>query len=236
MATRIGRIFVFLNLTLSLFCAGLALGIYTNRINWSGPLKSAPGAATQSLFAQAKADWEAQDKLATAAANTWSRDQGELVHLENLRPANQQWYAEQLAALENGPKTGVLDYDNNLLKMDKTDPRNTWRPALAPSDLKGRTPLIGEIRQVNTQIDQEIARTQGYLKEEARLTAEIKDEKDRIAEEQLARNESQREVKYLKPLVYNRRVEAQFLVERKAALEARLNELRGAAGVASGRP
>jgi hypothetical protein len=236
MATKIGRIFVLLNLTLSLFCAGLAFGIYTNRVNWSGPLKSAPGAATQSLFAEAKAGLERETNSAVLAAGTWDKDRQELIKLENLRPVNKRWYADQLALLENGPRATALEYADNLLKMDKTDPKNEWRPALSPSDLKGRTPLVGEIRQVMTQIDQEIARTQGYLKEEERLTADIKDEKERIAEEQLARIQSEAEVKYLKPLVYNREVDVQFLVERKASLEARLSELRGGSGVAARRP
>jgi CHASE3 domain sensor protein len=46
-----------------------------------------------------------------------------------------------------------------------------------------------------------------------------------LAAQELANQKSLAEQEYLRPLLYNRQVEAQILVKRRKALEARLKEL-----------
>src|SRR5438270_8812501 len=107
MTTLLGKILVVINLVLSLVLAGLAVGVYTNRINWSGPLKPVPGQAAAGELAKHKDDFEHWLPLASGARQDWEKETVALVAVEEQRPVDQKWYAEQLAILVGKDEHGA---------------------------------------------------------------------------------------------------------------------------------
>ena len=98
--TRLGKLLVLLNAGLSLGLAGLAFGIYTNRIDWPGTAPAAGGEKTVGEFAQKKAEVEDAQKAAGVALTRLEEARAQLVHLEDRRPKDQEIYVKQLQALE----------------------------------------------------------------------------------------------------------------------------------------
>src|ERR1700730_2373839 len=99
--TSLGKLLVLLNVGLSLVLAGLAFGIYTNRIDWPGTAPAAAsGEKTVSEVAQKKANVEDAQKASALALTRWEEAGTRLVHLEDRRPKDQQLYAKRLEILE----------------------------------------------------------------------------------------------------------------------------------------
>lgn len=249
-ATRLGKIFVFVNLTFSLLFAGLALGIATNRIDWSGTGKAVPGEVAQGELAKRKAELRRRSELAGAATEVWQKERAELLKTEKQRVDDQQWYEAQLDILRGKDKKGnevkapitALVYDANGLKIDE----KTGRPVLQPvadKPLESNEAMQRTLADTKHAIDEELDKIAKLEKQEAELTLEINGEKDKmkglrdlIAEEERVKQNAAAETETVKPVRVNREVEASLLKKRRLALEARIRELESFAGAATPKP
>src|SRR5438445_12658796 len=105
--TFIGKLFVFLNLVMSIVFAGFAVGIYTNRIDWPGRT----GGDTPAGVFQRKQDEAKQLKEGVERAQArWERVHNNLLALEDERPNQRrsrafakQFYAAELKKARDGP-------------------------------------------------------------------------------------------------------------------------------------
>src|SRR5262249_39388154 len=160
----------------------------------------------------------------------------ELRSAEIRRLANQQEYADKLAALENGQKTnktpvpdpvkrvvfvkGELQMENGLPKLevvqDKTG--NAMKPYQA--QLKEQAGLNAALLKEQEEIRKLAA-------EAASLTDRVQELFREIERAAQVRQGSGEERRYLEQILYNVQVEAALLEERQKELEARLNELKG---------
>jgi hypothetical protein len=231
-----GKILVFLNLTLSLLLAGLALGISTNRIDWPGTGRTVPGELAKGELGKKKVELQHWTGLATQANSTWQVASVGLLKVEDERRANQKWYEDQLDVLAGRDKSGkpvagaigTLVYNKGQLQLDQQG-----RPALQAAPLKSRDAFIAELDKLKMDIAAEMTAIADLENQEAQLTLKINGEKgkqkglrDLLGEEQLARQNSLAEAEFLKPLRINRQVEAEVLSERRQSLEARIAELK----------
>jgi hypothetical protein len=113
-------------------------------------------------------------------------------------------------------------------------------PAMRPATDKGLTSLralseeyetkqnaIRAVRvEIEKLIEQEKALTEELVgKDLGKDRGTVKGLRADLAAQELANQKSLAEQEYLRPLLYNRQVEAQILVKRRKALEARLKEL-----------
>jgi len=161
MATLLGKIAVVTNLALSLVLAGLALGIYTNRVDWSGPLKPVAGEAAQGEVDKRKAEFQHWLPLAANGRDDWGKDTRNLLAVERQRPENQKWYTDHLDILEgkrsNGaPVTGPITeigYDaKGQLLLD-----NAGRPQLrVVNNLRSRQTYLRDLASRHKAIDNAI--------------------------------------------------------------------------------
>src|SRR5262245_48144868 len=98
--TRLGKLFVFATLVLSLLCAGAALGLYTNRINWAG--KEGGGEAAKGELAKRR---DVIAELTPSVERSRARffdARANLFVAEKERPELQSWYANRLNELKTG--------------------------------------------------------------------------------------------------------------------------------------
>ena len=90
-----------------------------------------------------------------------------------------------------------------------------------------------ELAATKDLVQKEMDKVAGLMKEEGRLTLEMNGEagktkglRDLLAEEVAAEKNLQEELEYLRPLRYNRQVEAALLLHRQLSLKKRLDELK----------
>ena len=174
MVTLLGKVLVVINLVLSLVLAGLAFGIYTNRIDWSGPLKPVTGEAAQGELAKRKDEFQHWQPIAQTARADWQQQTLALVALENQRPADQKWYTDHLDILEGkhrngapapGPITELVYNKSGQLEVD-----NTGHPRLGPVSLKSRQTYLRDLASTRQAIDRQIVAIADLQKEQEELT------------------------------------------------------------------
>jgi hypothetical protein len=233
--TKLGKYLVFINLVLSLCFLGVAAGVASNRIDWPGTAKGETKAGI-ALKADEIKSWQQE---ANSAYTRYSAALPELLKVEEERPAKRKWYADQLSILETGKDTdgkavntvNELVYQKGQLQIDP----KTGLPMLKQiQNLQPKPKMIDDLAAVQAQIQDEMKKVAGYMKEEERLTKEINGDpkektkglRDLLAEEVSAEKNLQGELEYLRPLRYNRQVEAALLLKRQLALKARLEELK----------
>jgi hypothetical protein len=221
-----GPIFLCINLALALVFAFWGLGLYRSRIDFAG--KDGP-------FEQNKKEIARLQASVKNAEETWQKSLPPLVQLELLRPELQRWYADHLKNLREGTKVvSAVREDKGKPVIDaKGFPLLT---AVAGADgkpipgLKSIRLLHNDYMQVTAAIKQEMDQIEAKLREEQQLNEEIgngqKGLRAVLAAEQLKERNSLEEQEDLKPLLYNRQVEAQLLAQRKKSLESRLQELQ----------
>jgi len=225
----------------------LGIGVTTNRVDWPGTMKTGPAGEVKAGIVQKTEDIKNLQQAASQALTRWIPTLPELVKLEQDQPAKQKWYAEQLSILQTGkdpsgkPYMGpirTLTYKNGQLQLD-----NNGLPVLEPMpaipDLKPIPEMNRMLADNQELVKKEMAKVAEYMKEEGRLTleingkpGEIKGLRDLLAEEVAVEKNIQEELEYLRPLRYNRQVEAALLLNRQLSLKKRLEELRNI-GVAS---
>jgi hypothetical protein len=228
--TLLGKILVFVNLVLSLGMAAIALGIYTNHIDWPAILetKDPQEVARTAEVTRAQQAVELAARRLDAARAT-------LAELEQRRPANQKWYDEHLALLESGkgPLSNLVYDKNGKLQVDP----KTELPVLAQAPgLRSRKDFLegpGGIAETEKLIQDQMKKINDDVKIEEELTKEINGDKgkekglrDLLREEQQAAQNARGELEYLRPLRYNRNAELGLLLKRQQALKARRQELQ----------
>jgi len=237
--TSLGKLLVLLNVGLSLGLAGLAFGVYTNRVDWPGTAPAAGSEKTVGLFAQKKAEVEDAQKAAGDVALTRLEEAGaQLVHLEERRPKDQALYAKQIEILEGkdgqgtiqalatrtaGAGRAVLDEDG-LPILDAKAPARPLQSVRAFQE---------ELASTESKIANKIDTVTSLVKQQQDLTQEIngvagrqKGLRDLLAEEIQAREKAHEELESVRPLRYNRQVESELLQKRQQSLKARLQELK----------
>ncbi|MGE3805380.1 MAG: hypothetical protein AB7K24_11965 [Gemmataceae bacterium] len=242
--TRLGKALVYLNLILSLGLATMALGIYTNRIDWAG---KATAGEREGEHARLRAEIQSQYEIYAMARRAYDDEAVALFQIEELRPKERQWHNEQLSLLETGINLAgqpvpddlavkIFNYDEK--GRLRTDP--TGRPMMmAHPDkrLKPRAKLVAVLREEEQKIEELIKQIDKLVAEEIRLTfylegkpGEQKGLYGLLAELDFARKQSLAEADFVKPLRVTRALEAQSLMARRLQLLARIEELtRGVA-------
>jgi hypothetical protein len=245
--TGLGKLLVFANVALSLVFLALAVGTYTNRLNWFSYQKEGGekviGKVQQlqdrvNELVKARDPAEARYYLAT----------NQLAYLESERDQRTRWYAEQLAAVQSGADPvyelalpGGLDPTGKLVVPNKAE-----RKAVV---VQGMT-MDGKVDNLPTQtittyreqvanrqftLDGLIKQTDALVAEHKKLTEIIAAPKtglrDQINVQLGFQAEARSELNYLAPLLTNRTAEALLLLQRTEQLRKRLAELQ-AAGLA----
>jgi hypothetical protein len=236
--TLLGKILVFVNLTAALVFAGWAVGVATNRIDYTGTgAPAVAGGTAQGELAQRKALVQDREKAAGLALARWQANTATLLDLEKQRPAAQSWYDDKLSILEKGTnKAGqpgaltALVYNNGRLQVGQEG-----NPLLGPDKqpLQSRVALNLLLKNTEDEIQKQIQLAETAIKQAEALTVEInglpdkqKGLRDLIREEETAQLNAVNELAYLRPFRYNRQAEAELLQERRAQMEARINELK----------
>jgi hypothetical protein len=230
--TKTGRILLFVNLALSLVFAFWGFGVYSQRINWTNQkIGDREGEYTKRLD-QIKRYHEARLR---GEAN-WEAALKPLLTEEANRPRYQKWYADQLENLRTGkvPVLGVV-FDKGEIRIGKDG-----LPVLGPVVDATKKPLEGlkSIKRLNEDyaakheaISKVTKEIDELVEQEKKLTEELGDGQDkglrfRLAEEQRAEQNSEKEQEYIKTPLYNAKVEAQSLADRQKVLETRLRQLK----------
>src|SRR5262245_55446132 len=93
--TFIGKLFVMVNVAVSLMLMVAGLGLYATRVDWTdGPAKG--GAAAGVMFTKKAALKDTQETIRPAEV-TWSTSYGYLFTQEKNRYANRQFFSDVLA-------------------------------------------------------------------------------------------------------------------------------------------
>lgn len=243
--TRVAKLLVFVNLFLSLLFATWALAVYSNRIDWGRKPASADRAAgelSRRLEEIDRLGGGSKEGARQRAEVRWQRARKILQDRDVERARNQAWYADQLLALETGtdtrgrpvtPPVQNLVYEQGQVRFDPA----TGFPQLQPVADKAGQPLASrrhleqEYQATQGQIKQVMKALEGLVQQERQLTAVVtgdgqqKGLRGRLAQEQAETEKALGEQDYLKPLLYNRQVEAQLLQQRQQALQERLNQV-----------
>ena len=236
--TNLGKYLVFANLVLSICFLGIAAGVASNRIDWPGTGKAGGAEAKAGIASKSEEIKKFQD-AASAAYTRYLAALPDLLKVEQDRPAKQKWYADQLSNLANGKDVagkpfagpvGNLKYVNGQLQLDKNG-----LPVLEPiQGLKPIPAMMADLDAVHMDVQKVMADVAKHIKEEERLTKEVNGDpmaktkglRDLLAEEVAVEKNLQGELEYLRPLRYNRQVEAALLLKRQASLKSRLDELK----------
>ena len=238
--TKLGKYLVFANLVLSLCFLGIAAGVASNRIDWPGTGKAGATEIKAGIALRTEEIKKFQE-AASAAYTRYSAALPDLLKVEQDRPAKQKWYEDQLSILATGKdkagkpfagQIGNLKYVNGQLQMDP----KTGLPVLEPADpgLKPIPAMMDDLAIVHADVQKVMKDVANHMKEEERLTKEINGDpkektkglRDLLAEEVAVEKNLQGELEYLRPLRYNRQVEAALLLKRQLSLKTRLDELK----------
>lgn len=240
--TMFGKILVFLNLTLSLVFATWALGVWTQRVDWTDKKKDASDERSWGKVAVAR---EEMSRLNGAGDKPGPRGLAELRWLsavadvratEKERGRRQEWYADQLVALDKGTTVkgaAIAEpikrpvYVKGELQLEKDGlPRVEIVPDRGGKPLQARVKL----EQDKDIVAADIAKVQGEIKaltiESDKLTEQVRQLFVEIERTARTRQGSQEEQRYLEQIMYNVRVESELLLDRQKQLEARLTELK----------
>jgi hypothetical protein len=238
--TLFGKILVCVNLVFSITLAAVAMGMYSQRINWtSTPAESTPDRAAGELAVRIKAIDRGWKGLQTAEARQQTAAT-ELRRLEQQRWADQQWYAAQLqhmveTASDKDPvKLLVPGPDGKPLPDDK----NFGRPTLQPAADRAKLPLRSlkayttEKKQTYDQVNDERGKLAKLVEEDSMLTQKLiggKGLRQRIEDEQEKRFRVELEIRdFVRPNLVNVLVESELLIKRRNQLLERLEELKKA--------
>jgi hypothetical protein len=238
-ATKFGKILVFANLVLSVMFASMAVGIYTNRIDWPGfRTASYQGEEVRGELAQRKKDVKDAEDVASKALTRWLEATKKLNNLElKERPEALAWYANKLLILDQGKDqagqvqavTSLVQKDGQLVLFQN----GQLVPGPTAQPLQSRSYYVAEFGKNAKAIQDQVDLTNQALATAEDLTVRIngipekqKGLRDLLREEETAHRNALDELEYVKPFRYNRQAEAELLSKRQIALEARLDELK----------
>jgi hypothetical protein len=224
--TTTGKIMLCINLTLGLSFMFWSISLYTEQTDRDAIAKARKAEADRLKGIEAIKD--VQLRSAVQAFNA----------VELQRPALRQFYAKQLDELRRGttpPKAVVMKSGVIQLAAD-------GKPALgdvlradgktAVEGLKSISLLNSDLATMATQTQAVAENVKKAMAKEQSLNVLIGNGKDngllaQLAFQKLETQRSEAQHEFLRPIMYNRQVEAQLLVSRQLALTKRLNELKG---------
>lgn len=239
--TLFGKILVCLNLVFSLALCAFALGVYTQRINWTvepsvAQAQSAPEKAAGELAIRR----DRIDKLWLSLVAAEARQQpaaANLRQLEYQRYADQQWYAKLLDhmlkdATEKDPVKLLVLRDGKLVPDDK----NFGRPTLEDGKDRAKLPLRSyegydkDYKENYRLLAEERGRLAKLVEEDLTLTQRTIGPKgllQRIEDEEDKRQRVEDEIRdFVRPHLINVLVESELLIKRRNALRDRVEELK----------
>src|SRR5436190_18478381 len=129
--TKFGKILIFINLALSIGMAAVALGLYSNRIEWAGAKPNESEGEINKL----KTEITNQQALFGPNVQRWLKEKNDLAQQEALQARARRFYAEKLELLDKGKGQNqpidVLVFNNGQLQLDAQG-----LPVLQPSPNK----------------------------------------------------------------------------------------------------
>ena len=243
--TKLGKILVFVNFVLSLCFLGLAAGVASNRIDWPGTGKAGGAGEIKAGIALKTEEIKKYQEASSAAYTRFNAALADLLKVEQERPAKRKWYADQLSILATGEdqakkpfpgRISNIKYVNGQLQIDQKTglPVLEQMPNQGDIELRPVPEMTKELTAVQADVQRVMTDVANHINEEERLTKEINGDpkaktkglRDLLAEEIAVEKNLQGELEYLRPLRYNRQVEAALLLKRQLSLKARLDELK----------
>jgi hypothetical protein len=255
--TLLGKILVFVNVALSFLMLSWAAALFTNRVDWTKTEAKADQPAGQ-LVERAKRVEQGSVAVNLAAAHWREAMRGNdgkdkrpvrvgLLDWEKRRAEAKVWYVAVLKAAEDGPdgKGEKVPIKRVVTKdgLAVVDPQNPALPLLADAERRktaedrDSSPLYcykwyeEELKRLTTEIEKADAEQQKLAKDEAALTDQIigpKGVRQRIVDEQVKLARAQEELKDVEDRQTNSRVDTELLLQRRAQLERRIDELHKA--------
>lgn len=256
--TRFGKILVFLNVAVSLLLAAWAFDIYANGVDWSDR-KGKPGERGGEL-ALREARLEELWKSLPPAEASWLTARRQVVDVEAHLAADREWYAREIHHVfvtagtnEDPTAIGRIVYapdEGQGVRKGQILLDAKGFPQLQPiRDDKGNALELRSLAVYNKNdeavlhsIEQTIAAHEKQIHEANALTDQIIGDKakgkrglqQRIRDEEVKLAELLVEQRTLEEPLVNAAVEGQTLLQRRAQLERRIDELKKI-GVASGK-
>jgi len=238
--TFFGKIFVVLNLTISLLMAAIGMGLYTSGIDWTE--KAAKGSQPAGLTAQRKAELKEATDASDTVLKGYDAANEDVMKREEDRQADQQWFAAELEhnrlrADGANPARDILIQDNGIPQIDP----KTRRPVrVAAKDSKGN-PLLAVarydalLRTAQAQNETLLTQLSSAFNEDIKLTNLLVPPKgtkgglrDRITDERLKRQGIADETEAVEHLAAKAAVEAAVIGERIEMLDEQIVSLRRA--------
>ncbi len=234
--TRFGKVLVYINLTLSLIFAVWALGVYTQRVDWTDKKKEATDERSWGRIAKSKDEidrWTGPGSKGgprPVAEGRWQAALVDVRAVEGLREATKAWHADQLAALESKGKDAApikrVAYVKGEMQVKDA------RPVLEVVNDKAGQPLKPRegLKQDQAKLNADLAEIQKTIRDltaqSTKLTEEMVVLFREIERAAQAREGAGAEQRYLEQILYNVQAESELLFDRQRALEARLQELK----------
>ncbi len=254
--TLLGKFLVFVNLALSFMMLAWAAALYTNRIDWSNTAAKGDQPEGQ-LVARAKRVAEATASVNLANFRWREALQGNdgkdkrpardgLLAWEKRRVEDRKWYEGVLKAaiaLDDKGEKVVIKRVATKDGRPVPDAANANRPTLVDAERRKLLeeprgqPLycydyyVKELDRLTTEIEKAEAEQQKWTKEEEALTDLAigpKGLRQRIVDEQVKGKLVDEELKDVEDRETNSRVETELLLERRAQMERRIEELNKA--------
>ena len=238
--TSLGKLLVLLNVGLSLGLAGLAFGVYTNRIDWPGTAPATGSEKTVGEFAQKKTEVEDAQKAAGVALTVWRKPRrssctwrSDVRRISTLRQTARDTRRERRAGDHSGSCDTHRGCRQSGCGAGRGRPANPRCEAPAGRSLQSVRAFREELASTESKIANKIDTVTSLVKQQQDLTQEIngipgrqKGLRDLLAEEIQAREKAHEELESVRPLRYNRQVESELLQKRQQSLQARLQELK----------
>jgi hypothetical protein len=254
--TLLGKILVFVNLLLSFLMLSWAVGLYTNRIDWTAT--AAKGEKPEGVLVGKKKRVDSANASLALAGDRWraalrgmpegptaaSRDG--LAGLEKRIAEDDKWYADQLKEARFGPGGQAGKQQINTIKlgldglavaptslnrptMEQAARRKSDKPDEQTRPLYCYQYYVAELARLTQAIEAEQVSYQDAVKQAADLTQLAigpKGLRQRIADEQVKEGRIKEEMRDVLGRETNAVVEMELLTARQDQLQRRVEELQ----------
>jgi len=235
--TFFGKLLVLINVALSVVLVTVALGLYTQRVDWSGNPSASPPTKGEVKKLQEKLQgsggWGLNNELSQAEKH-YLTVRTDLAREEADRPQKQKWYSAQMATVQPGASNAVKDIVYNQ-GLPVYDPQGL--PEM--KDAKDRTgaPLMGidfytgKLNSKDNEIKADSKSFDAAAGSDADLTGKIGmvgGLRHQIEAEVYKAKQIKEQVDYLEEVRNNVFLEKELLQKRREQLEARRQQLENA--------
>jgi hypothetical protein len=245
--TFAGKIFVMVNVALSLFWVVMAFGLYATSMDWSD--KGAKDNQPAGILAAKITEINDLKQLQAPTEESWREARRELRQREEARRADRQFYAAQFmhnrdtATLAN-PARIAKRREPLAAPADREDLRNTvaelgkdGRPVMEPAkDAIGQNlqaqvvydKALDSAREENKKV---LVKLDEEIKKDIFWTNKLLDDPPRkglrtqLVEEKLKREGVTEELRIVEPLLVNTIVESDLILKRLESIQGRILEL-----------